>query len=132
MITLVVDTDVVSTVFAGRPGYEEDLMIMGGNQCVLSFMTLAELYRWPIARHWGPKREADLREYISKNYTLSLHCDEDLCSIWAEVIERAKASGRTIGVADAWVAATAIYYDAPLLTHNLAHFQYVMGLRFIE
>jgi predicted nucleic acid-binding protein len=30
---------------------------------------------------------------------------------------------------DAWIAATALYLDAPLVTNNVRHFRYVEGLR---
>jgi predicted nucleic acid-binding protein len=31
---------------------------------------------------------------------------------------RARANGRRIDTADAWIAATALLYGAPLITHN--------------
>jgi len=41
----------------------------------------------------------------------------------------ARNSGRRIETADAWVAATALVYDAPLLSHNKADYLGVSGLR---
>jgi predicted nucleic acid-binding protein len=37
----------------------------------------------------------------------------------------------TITSHDAWVAATALYLDLPLVTHNAAHYRDVPGLRLI-
>jgi hypothetical protein len=31
---------------------------------VLSFITLAELYRWPEERDWGPRRRAELARLL--------------------------------------------------------------------
>jgi tRNA(fMet)-specific endonuclease VapC len=34
----------------------------------------------------------------------------------------ARAAGRRIECADAWIAASALLYDAPLITHNRADY----------
>jgi len=47
-------------------------------------------------------------------------------------MERAERSGMPIGVADAWIAATAIHLGVPLLTHNLRHFAGVKDLQVIS
>jgi predicted nucleic acid-binding protein len=43
----------------------------------------------------------------------------------------ATRKGRPIQVADAWIAATALLYGIPLVTHNPADFAGVDGLRLI-
>lgn len=40
--------------------------------------------------------------------------------------------GRPIDTADVWIAATALLLDAPLVTHNGAHFSGVPGLTVIS
>jgi predicted nucleic acid-binding protein len=42
----------------------------------------------------------------------------------------ARKSGRRMETADAWIAATALLHDAPLLTHNKSDYLGVPGLRF--
>jgi predicted nucleic acid-binding protein len=37
---------------------------------------------------------------------------------WAEVMVAARANGRRIEAADAWIASTALLYGAALITHN--------------
>jgi predicted nucleic acid-binding protein len=44
----------------------------------------------------------------------------------------AQAAGRRIECADAWIAATALLYDAPLVTHNRDDYLGVPGLRIIS
>ena len=56
----------------------------------------------------------------------------DLCCKWAEVMVAARAAGRRIETADAWIAATALLYDAPLVTHNGSDFLGVPGLTLIS
>ncbi len=43
----------------------------------------------------------------------------------------AQAAGRRIETADAWIAATALLYDVPLVTHNGSHFLGVPNLKLI-
>ena len=60
MAVVVVDTDVVSYLFKSDSralAYEEHL---AGNERLVSFMTLAELDRWSLARHWGSPRKLKL------------------------------------------------------------------------
>jgi predicted nucleic acid-binding protein len=40
--------------------------------------------------------------------------------------------GHPIAYADAWIAATAMAYKAPLITHNRKHFESVSGLKVIS
>ena len=54
----------------------------------------------------------------------------DLVLKWAEVMVATRRSGRGIETADAWVAATALLYNAPLLTHNKPDYGGVPNLRF--
>jgi predicted nucleic acid-binding protein len=44
----------------------------------------------------------------------------------------AQAAGRRIECADAWIAATALLYNAPLVTHNRADYLGVPGLSMIS
>jgi len=43
----------------------------------------------------------------------------------------ARRQGRRIEVADAWIAATALLFDLPLVTHNPIDFTGVAGLQTI-
>ena len=44
----------------------------------------------------------------------------------------AQAAGRRIETADAWIAATALLYEAPLVTHNGGGYLGVPGLKLIS
>ena len=116
----VIDTDVWSYLYKGSLEaklYEPHLF---GNVLVISFQTQAELLRGAIAANWGVTRrqqlESRLQKYIVEpsSYRLSL--------LWAEAMDSAKRNGRPVGAADAWVAATALHLDVPLISHNRNHF----------
>lgn len=55
----------------------------------------------------------------------------DLIMKWAEVMVMARSQGRRLEVADAWIAATALVYDAPLITNNPTDYGGVAGIRFL-
>jgi tRNA(fMet)-specific endonuclease VapC len=130
MRSMVVDTDVVSYIYKKDTRaalYEPHLV---NAITVISFMTLAEMERWAIARNWGAKRRADMLEKVLGRFAV-IESDHALCWQWAVVTEIARRTGRKIETADAWIAATAILYDAELVTHNAADFNFLPGLQII-
>jgi tRNA(fMet)-specific endonuclease VapC len=96
------------------PAYLE---LLRGHLLGVSFMTVAELYRWTLERNWGERRVAALREHLL-DYTV-LSYDDVLSWEWARIKTR---RGRPIEDGDAWIAATAVRYGSPLVTHNPRHF----------
>lgn len=127
---MVVDTDVVSYLFKRDSRAEAYRPHLTGRLLVVSFMTLAELDRWALERGWGEARRARMERHMS-NFVVRPF-DRDLCLRWAEVTDGARRKGRPIGVADAWIAATALRHEAPLVTNNDAHYAGVEGLTTIS
>jgi predicted nucleic acid-binding protein len=130
MSTVVVDTDVVSYLFKSHPVALLYLPDLAGKTSMISFMTIAELDRWVLEARWGEGRRQRLRQYLEPFAVLPY--DRSLCAKWAEVTVSARASGRRIDCADAWIAATALLYDAPLITHNRGDYLGVPGLTVIS
>jgi predicted nucleic acid-binding protein len=126
MSLLVVDTDVVSYIFKGHPSAEVFLDIIEDNEPVISFMTRAELRLGARAANWGPRRMATLEDHLAR-YGICF-TDEELCNLWAEVMLDALRSGHSINGQDAWIAATALYLNAPLVTNNVKHYKHLRGL----
>ena len=130
MAIRVIDTDVWSYLYKGSNEarlYEAHLF---GNLLVVSFQTQAELLRGALAANWGARRREHLESRLNKyvvepsSYALSLR--------WAQAMDSARRNGRPIAAADAWVAATALHLDVPLITHNRNHFIGVDGLTIIS
>lgn len=128
--TVVVDTDVVSYLFKSHPTAFHYLADLTDRTPMISFMTLAELDRWMLEARWGETRRQRLREYLQRFVVLPYN--RDLCTKWAEVTVAAQASGRRIDCADAWIAATALLAEAPLITHNRKDYLGVPGLALIS
>jgi predicted nucleic acid-binding protein len=127
MSLLVVDTDVVSYIFKGHPSAEGFLDILEDNELVISFMTRAELRPGARAANWGPRRMAALEDHLTC-YGIC-YPDEELCDLWVSVMLNAMRTGHSIDGQDAWIAATALQFNAPLVTNNVRHFRPLRGLK---
>jgi tRNA(fMet)-specific endonuclease VapC len=123
---LIVDTSVVSYLLKGHSLADPYQQLLRGHVLFISFMTVAELYRWPLERNWGERRIATLREHL-RSYTV-IPYDDELSWEWARIKSR---KGRPISHEDAWIAATAVSYDAPLVTHNPRHFIHIDRLQIV-
>jgi predicted nucleic acid-binding protein len=126
---LLVDTDVISFRFRQDTRSTLYRPHLEGRVLAVSFVTVAELEQWARTRNWGPARQAELAAHIT-DFTL-LHSNRDLCRWWAAVSVEARRAGRPIQASDAWIAATALLYDMPLVTHNPHDFAGVAGLEVI-
>jgi tRNA(fMet)-specific endonuclease VapC len=129
MSLLLIDTDIASFIFKGSDYADPYLPLLNGQELALSFMTVAELFQWAIFRQWGDRRLAQLEQYLS-NY-LIIPVDLPLCRQWARVRSDRQSAGRPISPQDAWIAATALRHDLPLVTHNSKDFLDIPHLRLI-
>jgi predicted nucleic acid-binding protein len=104
MTQIVVDTDVVSFLFKNHPIGRQYDPELAGRIAPISFMTVAEMERWAIQYRWGEHRLHWLHLH-PKRLTVT-PSSPNLCRKWA----------------DAWIAATALLYGVPRVTHNEATF----------
>jgi len=130
MSLIVVDTDVVSFLFRDDALSGLYSPILEGKQAVISFMSLAELALWPLKSHWSTVRVRRLRDYLDETFGVCFQ-DEKLCRLWAEVRYQGFTKGRPVSPSDAWIAATARYLSAPLVTHNEQHFRHLDRLEIL-
>jgi len=128
MTPIVLDTDVVSFLFKADTRAQIYLPQLQDRQWFISFMTEAELEQWALLANWSEKRVVWLRLFLSRFVVVP--SSHDLVLKWAEAMVAARRNGRRIETADAWIAETALLYNAPLLTHNKSDYLGVPGLRF--
>jgi len=122
-----VDTNVVSFFMKKLPlglRYED---LLRGNLLAISFMTVAELYEGACRANWGEKRLRKLERTVG-NYTVFASTTE-ICRRWGDV--RFQRRQQPISAEDAWMAATALTYDCPLVTHNPQDFRGIPRLRIL-
>ncbi len=126
MSRVVVDISVVSYLLKKHSLAHRYWEHLEGRFLGISFMSVAELYRWPLLRGWGENRVRELKEHL-RSYVV-LPYDDAMSWEWARLMSR---KGQPMDPADAWIAATAIRYESPLVTHNVQHFRHIEGLRLI-
>ena len=130
MTPVVVDTDVVSFLFKNDSRAQLYLPLMRNRDLVVSFMTVAELEQWILLAKWGVDRVRRFRIFMTG--FASVPSSRDLILQWAGVMVAARANGRRIESADAWIAATTLLYDAALITHNPKDYLGVPNLRVLS
>ena len=130
MNRIVVDTDVASFLFKNHSIGSHYRSLVESSICLVSFMTVAELYQWTIEANFGPQRREWLGMFL-KGFTV-VPSSPDLCQGWAEAMTTSKARGRRMDTADAFIAATALLYDIPLLSHNRRDYLGLPNLKLIS
>ena len=129
MNILLLDTDVVSFLLKGDSRANNYASIIQGNRLALSFMTVAELFQWAAVRNWGEERVASLDRSLTKYLIISN--DIEVCRIWGNLRAERQAIGKVISPQNAWIAATAIRHNLPLVTNNAKDFQNIAKLQVI-
>lgn len=125
-LPVVVDTNVVSYLFRRDTRAVKFEAALRNRLPVTSFMTLAELDAWAEIGGWGQPRREALERFLS-GYAVH-YPNRDLCRVWSDIGAPARRAGRPIDAADAWIAATELFYGVPLVTHNAGDFAGVSGL----
>jgi tRNA(fMet)-specific endonuclease VapC len=107
--------------------YEQHLE---GQRLTISFVTLAELSSWAELYGWGERLRTRLETILADYFVL--WPDTVTCHLWAEITAVCFRQGRRIAPNDAWIAAGALRYQIPLVTHNRRHFETVPNLQLIS
>jgi tRNA(fMet)-specific endonuclease VapC len=78
--------------------------------------------------NWGAKKIDDMGGFLTAKFAV-IHTNDAICRKWAEITS---IKERPVAYADAWIAATAIVYRVPLITHNRKYFEGIAGLKVIS
>jgi len=119
---IILDTNIIIELFKGNTETKELLENINEENFAISIITSMELYYGAIN-----KRELNkIKKFLKSFYLLVIN--EEISKIALELIEKySKSHG--LEIPDALIAATSIYYDAPLLTYNKKDFKYIEGLQ---
>ena len=130
MSVVLVDTNIVSFLFRQDTRirlYEPFLL---NQEQAISFMVRAELYQWAEIHQWGALKRAKL-EAVLQDYT-QLPFQMGMCPLWGQLRAEARRGGLILSAEDAWIGATALYYELPLVTHNRKDFAAVPNLQLLS
>jgi predicted nucleic acid-binding protein len=129
--TVLVDTNVISFLFKKDSRgnlYKPHLKSKLG---AVAAQTYAELEVLPLQNNWSLKRHNELRNYLSEKFTF-IEISKDISLKWAQIRVEMRRLGKPIDTADAWIAATALVFSVPLVTHNYKDFKNIAGLKIIS
>jgi predicted nucleic acid-binding protein len=121
-----VDTDVISFIFKDHqlaPAYQA---ILGGRSLTVSLITLAEIEYGMEMKNWKTWRRDLMGRFLSRFKPLLP--DIDTANHWARIKKGCERKGRPISFPDAWIAAAALQFNIPLVTHNASDYEAVDGL----
>ncbi len=93
---------------------------------MLSFQTVAELLQGAYQRGWGDTRLDRLRREVRRYAVAPFHLQ--MAERFAQLRAHRRRIGREIETADAWIAATALWLQCPVVTHNRRDFSDIPGL----
>ncbi|MGH9106638.1 MAG: type II toxin-antitoxin system VapC family toxin [Acidimicrobiales bacterium] len=119
MADVLIDTDVASALQKGRAPEWTNRHLVGA-RVWLSFVAVAELWKWAEVRTWGGPRRATLDAWMARRPMVPY--DIEVARAWARLSARAQLRGRPRPQNDTWVAACCIRHDLPLVTLNKRDF----------
>ena len=113
---VVIDSNVLSYIARRSPIADYYLPYLAGREVVISFQTREEALFGAYLAGWGERRVNDLKQQMDQ---YEVHWpDDELVDLCARLRQQRQAAGRRLEVADAWVAATALYLECPLASHD--------------
>ena len=119
MESALLDTSVVSFLHPGKDASsfkELYLDVLSDRHLAISFQTVAELLYWAECRNWNNRRKLHLKSFL-ETFDIVPYCQE-LAEIWASIRFASGRIGKRLDIGDCWIAASAVYLKAPLITHD--------------
>ena len=113
---IIADTNIVSYVMKGTELGRRFMPHLANKIVGISFVTVAEMYYGAQRANWGERRRQKLEEHL-RNFVVLPYSNE-IAKVFAEITVERERAGRALSWPDAWIAATAIWHNIPLITHD--------------
>ncbi len=130
---VVVDTDIFIWLTRGKQTAARYAPLVAGKRMVLSFATVAELWRGAYAQGYNEANQRKLE--ADTGLAVVVQPTTELTHEWARLTDEAREAGHPLGqkaqAHDAWVGATARQLGVPLLTGNRRHFEGITGIELV-
>lgn len=123
------DTDTVSNVMRKTPSPSllQKLAQIASEDQFVSTITVGEIV-YGAYRKANPQHYLNLLQQLWPNVTI-LSFDEDSAYVYGEIRAQMEQVGHVIGEPDLRIAAIALNHDFTIVTHNVAHFSQVPGIK---
>lgn len=125
-----IDTNVFSYIFNGHSFAKPYESLLGERKSAISFITLGESLAGAALGGWGVPRQRNLQIALAE-YTV-LESNRLVAEHFATINAFLRLEGRPPTSNDAWIAATALAYELPLVSHNRRHFDGIPGLDLVS
>ena len=122
---ILLDTNIVTYTSSDTDWREMYEPVLFGKKLYICFMTFAELLEAVRHRQMSAKNFQIYANKIRSRYSI-IPWNEGICDHFA--IIRVQRRNKPISVADALIAATALVFGLPLVTHNVRDFEGIDGL----
>ena len=126
MAVLLVDTNIINYAYGEHSLWQDYAPLLEGQTLLVAAQSIAELRFGAKLKNWGERKRKRL-EILLINYTV-IYPNDDICTAWANVKVQSHQQGQPIRSANAWIAATALAFEVPLVTHNKKDFEFIEGL----
>jgi predicted nucleic acid-binding protein len=123
---LVVDTNIVSYLHRGDVLGDAYLALINGRPAGVTLLTLEELHYGINLARWGQKQRCRLDAVLGTFFVMQ--APAMIAEICGSLRAERERIGLPIELGDAWIAATALWYDLPLVTHD-RDLEAIPGLR---
>jgi toxin FitB len=127
MKRFVLDTNVLSEQTKPRPnlGLNAWLAQQKVSSCFICIISIAEIEQG-IALLGNNKRAQRYRLWLGnleqEYFGNIVALEREIASVWSQISSQAILAGRTPGFSDSWIAATAVYLEAAVVTRNESDF----------
>jgi predicted nucleic acid-binding protein len=115
-VELVADTHVTSYLFRRDALGQAYRALTDERPTGVTLLTIAEARSGTVSNDWGYPRIASLDRFLSRFFVLE--ATAEIANLCGTIIGCCKQVGRAMSWPDAWSAATALWLDVPLVTHD--------------
>jgi predicted nucleic acid-binding protein len=115
-VELVVDGDVISYMFKCTPLGDAYSELMGSRRTGITLLAVSESRQGVVYGNWGKRKLEELDAFLGA--FVLLESNIEIANLCGGLLGRCKQIGRALSWPDAWAAATAIWLDVPLVTHD--------------
>jgi tRNA(fMet)-specific endonuclease VapC len=125
---LIADTNIVSYLFRNSVLGTNYRCLIGDCPIGITSLSLEELYYGAALNRWGDAKRQRLDSFL-KDFVI-VQWQPEVAEICGSLRAERRRVGRPIELADAWVAATALWNDIPVVTHD-RDLEAIPGLRVV-